>query len=67
MPLALGAPKENAGAAPVSADAAAALPLFTVASVDPPPPPNLNGAADPAEALSLAEDAPKLGLAAPPN
>ena len=65
MPPALEAPKENAGVAPVGADAAAELPPFAAASVDPAPPPNLNGAADTADALSPAEDAPKLGLAAP--
>ena len=61
---ALGAPKENAGAAAVDADAVEELSVFAAGAAAPVPAPNLNGAADPLEALPPLDDAPELGCAA---
>ena len=64
--LALGAPKENAGLAAVDA---VELPALAAGAAEPAPAPapKLNGAADPLEPLSLADDAAGVGLEEAPN
>ena len=62
--LALDAPKENAGAATVDADAVCELSVLAAGAEEPAPAPNLNGAADPLEAPPSVDGAAVLGFVA---